>query len=243
MDNYTFNYNEYKKKIKQQHGFSFLIILFLIIALVGIAYWLISNNGQNEYLYFVEVNSYLSYNEANIKAGEIQTQNGAGYIYFDNVYHVLAGYYPTEESATAVVNNILPSEPNSKVFKLECNSFNRRNNLTNKQNELVIEIVNKNKTNLNKIYENIINFDKNEANINELNINFLNLKTDYENLISEFSKNFNQKSKYINAIDSVKKIKTSIENLITSLSNNEFYKLKYETINIAIQHQCFLSCF
>ncbi len=243
MNDYQFDYKEYKKKIKNKGGMSFLIILFIIILLVGVIYFIIPKASDVDYLYFVQTNQFLNYNDASIKAAEIQQQNGAGFIYYDSVYHVLAGFYPDEKSAISVVNNIKATQPDSMVFKLECNKFIRHKNLTNNQNELIFEIINKNVANLNKIYENIIKFDKNEVNINELNINFLNLKTDYDNLIANFNKNFDKKSKYLHAVACLKKIKSSVNNLCLHLANNEFYKLKYETISIAVQHQSFLSCF
>ncbi len=245
MDEYQFSYEDYKKRVRN-HGLSVYIIGFFIILLIGAAVLLwpkeVENKNKTSY-YFVEIDNFLVYKDANALAGTIQKELGAGYIYFDSSYHVFAAFYPDENSATAVADNLLSDYPSARVFKIDCNVFSSHNNLTENQNEAVKNTILKNDEIINKIYENILNFDKNEININILKQNFTNFCSDYNKIYENLKSSFTKNSKYYKAVENILNINNSLASFNNYVDNNELHKLKYNLIKIVVEHCAFVNSF
>ena len=243
MQDYKFDYNEYKRKVRSSIGISIYLLIFFAVVLLGVIYFIKPKKNVVSNFYFVEVNNFLKYFDANALSAEIQARNGAGYIYFDSSYHVLAGYYLNQQSAQQVCNNIKEDYPTAKVFSIECANFKKHKNLTDKQNQIVFEIIEKNLENVENLYENIVNFDKNDINIDDLKNFFNNLSTDYEQICNKFFSNFSENSKYIKSKQNINNINSCIKELSDCVNNNQLYKLKYNLIKIVVEHNYFVSCF
>ena len=65
-------------------------------------------------IYFLEIDSFQSYQSALNLSKEINANGGAGYIYYDGNYHVFANFYSKIEDAKSVLENVLEDFPNSK---------------------------------------------------------------------------------------------------------------------------------
>ncbi len=245
MDEYQFSYEEYKKRVYKNPGLSIYIICFFIIILIGAAFllWPKQSNDNKTTFYFVEVDNFLVYKDANALAGEIQSRLGAGYVYFDTSYHVLASFYPTAESASAVVDNLLSEYPSAKLFSISCNKFSKHNNLTDSQNRIVAETIAKNNETIDEIYKNILNFDKNDINISVLKQNFTILATNYKKTMDEMSGCFSRNSNYFKTIKNIENIMSAINSLNDYVDNNEIFKLKYNLIKIVVEHCAYVNTF
>ena len=127
MQEYQFNYKEYNKKIyRSSGGGSIAVMVFVIIVLIGLAFFLTKQNikhKKNEF-YFVEINKCLTYKDASDLSIEIQSRAGAGYVFFDGSYHVLANFYLNKADAESVCENLKPDYPTCKVFSLKPSILN-----------------------------------------------------------------------------------------------------------------------
>ena len=88
--NYSYNSSYYVNKNKKQ--VSITILIFLIIILLAVAVFLIEKKEKKTYFYFLQANEFLNYKDASNLAYELQSKQGAGYIYYDGSYHVIISY-------------------------------------------------------------------------------------------------------------------------------------------------------
>ncbi len=247
MQSYEFDYYQYRKKINTPKKTNFFLLSFFILILLGVAMFFYPNaSAKNEY-YFVEINSFLSYSEANDLANTISALNGAGYVYYDGTYRVFASFYPRKKDAESVCENLKSDYPTVTIYTLECNKFYKLNDLSNDQNKCVENLLSANHNLINAVYKCIINFDTNEINVNELLLNLKNLKSDYQKFSDDFFEQFNTNSKYNKAKKYVAKIE-SATNFFDELKKEEndhivSQKLKYTLIDIVINHSILLNSF
>ena len=244
MQNYVFNYGDYNKKIHKPTQGGMCVIVFIIICLLGVACFLNQTKPSYNQFYFVEIKNFLTYKDATNLATEIQAKNGAGYVYFDGSYHVLASFYPTKKEAETVCNNLKNDYPSSQVFELNYNKLSKFKNLSQNQNN-AISAVNLNLYNaIENLYSCIIKYDTSNIGENELaqTLNKLHsaYKDEYNNFLAQFSNN----SKYNKAKTNLEDINSTLNNLSNVTSEqNISYKLKYNAIKIVVDYSSFLSCF
>ena len=247
MQSYEFDYNQYRKKLNPTKKTSILILSFLILISLGLAMFLYPKiNKQDEY-YFVEINSFLTYNEATNLASTISSLNGAGYVYYDGKYHVFAQFYPNKKDANTVCENLKSDYPTCTVYTLKCNKFNKIKNLTDNQNKSIENLLNANISLMNSVYKSIISFDKNEIKLNELLLNLENIKSDYKKYSNEFFNQFNTDTKYSKAKKYVAKI-NEFTDFFSELKNEQNEQtisqiLKYKLIDMVINHTSLLASF
>ena len=174
-ENFFYEY-EKRKHNKKQH---FTIIVILIIILSGILSY-VTNVDQTFFeLYFLEINLFTNYIEANNLSQILKKQNAGGYIYYDGNYHVFANVYLDENSTKKVVENIVDDYSTSKVFSLKIL----------KNSNIFI----KNERNSYDFYNNFKNLLQ--------NLNSLSLELDKEKIdINRFSTAVSQEKIHINSI-------------------------------------------
>ena len=242
MQEYQFNANEYKKKISyKSSNKNFFVYVFICIILMGAVFFLKPKQKTNsDFLYFVEINNFLNYNDATALSTEIQEKAGAGYIYYDGTYHVFAHVYLNKADAQNVCNNLAEEYPTCKVFSKEFNKNINLKELNDSQKKAVKILIEVCDDCLNQIYENILNYDKGEIDNQKLILNFKNVKNYFENCQNEFNSSFANNSKYNKAKTYLEELKMAINNLSNENSN---CNKKYELIKFSINYLNVLSCF
>ena len=247
MQSYEFDYSQYRKKINQPKHTSLCLLSFLIIICMGLAMFLYPNSIKKNEYYFVEINSFLTYSEANNLGNLISSVNGAGYVYYDGKYHVFAAFYPSKEDAETVCENLKPDYPTCSVYTLKCDKFHKIKDLTENQNKSVENLLNANISLMNSVYKCIINYDTNEINYNQLLLNLENIKSDYQKFSEEFFNQFNAITKYNKAKKYVTKIVefTEFFDELKSEQNEQTVSklLKYKLIGMVINHSSLLESF
>ena len=242
MQNYEFDYNQYKMKINKKNKYSICVMSFLILILLGVAFFVYPKDHRTTEFYFVEIRSFVTYNEANNLATTIQSMGGAGYVYYDGYYHVLAAYYPNEKDAKKVCENLKSEYDSAEVYTLTTDKFLKSNSLTTQENNTITEMINTNLTLIEQLYSNIIAYDTSSINESQLLINLENLKTDYKNKYDNYLSYFKQNDKFSKSIKYLNKILNSTENFKSICSDQQIsYKIKYELIKIVINHSSFLA--
>ena len=244
MQNYYFDYYQYKKKINSHKTAGFSLIIFFIIILTGIAMLVYPKSKTYTVVYFVEINTFLNYKDASTLANEISALGGAGYVYYDGKYHVLASYYPDEEDATTVSENLLTDYPTAKVYAIKIDKVSLSNELSSSQQDCIKDQINANEKLINSLYNTIIQYDSNSISDSEVNIMLSNIKTDFDNNRDSFLEQFKIDSKFNLAKKYLSKISQYVEQFGEMKDEqNISSKLKYYLIDIVINHSSFLSAF
>lgn len=238
--NYNFDYKEYKKSTHKKSNYSLLILLALIVSLMIIAFVVKPASKQAGIFYFVRLNSYLTYKEANKMSSELQGRGGAGYIHFDGRYHVLIAYYASESEAMSVVNNLKNEYPTVDIFNLEIKQYRSKKYFSHEQNKAVVNLIKTTDETINNLYSQLLQHEKNEINTSELSINLSNIIKDYKDMSSEYkSKLSNKKASTISTLEKLDKIENSLNNIKSNI--NEKYYTKYELVNIIFNYYSLLS--
>ena len=242
MQDYVFDYNEYKKRTKKPIKFNFSLTIFFVIILLGLCVFL--NQTKTSYIEynFVDVGQFSNYSQASKFAQNLSSQNGAGFIYFDDCYHVFAGFYTSKTDAEKVVKNIVEFYPNATATTISANKFKTKNNLKKAQN---IAIKNQIDTNEN-IIESISNLSI-ELDLNNITTTAFNLKI--TQIVDEFSSTFkvlnsclfNNKTKRFDLSKYLTEIKNSLTNIQSASAQELPQKVKYELINIVVNNIRFLN--
>ena len=238
MQTYEFDYLTYKKSIKKRKNYSVLIMV-LVISVLMCTYFLILPKTRTSTYYFIRINSYLTYKEANKLANELQSKSAGGYIYFDGKYHVFASFYPSQQEADNVLSNLIDSYPTANIYFLETKSiktYHVDNVITNSL-KCQINIIN-------QLYNMIVGLDKNELSDNQFTIMFNRLKKDFDNTKSEYKSFYKHTSdaNIITAYDTLDNISKSLDNISNLTPKANCYQYKYELINIVFNHSSFLDC-
>jgi len=235
MNDFKFDYYQYKQRINPQQKLRISLCLVLIIILIGVV-CLINQNTNTIEFHFVEIGTFLNYKEANTKALELQQRNAGGYIYFDGTYHVLACAYTNKEDAKAVATNISSDFPSAKYFCLTTKKYNLKS--YNKTERTTIEkVITTNEKTISSLYNLMIEFEKNEISERQLTLKINQLNSSYVENTAEFMSIFKVNSQ----ISTLKEKISTIQSCLTE--SLEGYKLKYNLIKITISHYSFLEFF
>lgn len=243
MSNYSFDYSQYKNKIYKKNPYSFTLIFLLIIILLGLCVFLKPINNKHYKYYFVEVDCFQTYKDALMLSNSLQERGGAGYVYFDNSYHVLASFYVEYDDAKMVANNIKNEYSNAKVFTIETKKFINNTNLNSAQNKAVKNLLETTKEQIVKLEKFSNKYDIKKLSYTELSIHLKNLQKDYDERQNNFITAFKSYSKYNLAKEYLEEINTSLKAISNESEQNISKALRYHTINIVINRYQFLSCF
>lgn len=242
MDDYVFDYTQYKSKINKKSKHGFVLIVFIICILFCVSIFLYPKNIGNYEFYFVEIGNFQTYNQAKNLSHELALKNAPGYIHYDNTYHVLSAFFPKYDQAESVVNNLKDEYKNVKILTIKSPKISKINfsfdpnktikNLTLTTNNILNELNNLN-----------ISYEKNEISYNNLSTQITMLADTFNNDYSEFSTFFKDDYTLNSAKKYMKNISESIENLKKTPEDKISFTLKNEIIKIAINHHLFLSFF
>ncbi len=242
MSDYKFNYIEYKKTIGKKSSPTIIILTFVIIFLFGIALFLHpSNNGTYEF-YFVQVDSFETYSQANNLSQELQTNNAPGYIFYEGKYRVLASFFTNYDDAEKVAKNLETNYKNATVFTITSKQINK-NNYNFDPNKTIKNLILSTNKIINKLNDLNISFDKQDITYNEVSIKLIELERENDKIYNDFY-NFFKKDYTLNSAKKyAQNINLSLQFLKECKEQNISYNLKNELIKIVINHSSFLSCF
>lgn len=238
--NYSYNSSYYVNKNKKQ--VSITILIFLIIILLAVAVFLIEKKEKKTYFYFLQANEFLNYKDASNLAYELQSKQGAGYIYYDGSYHVIISFYATIVEAESVLENIKNEYTNAKIFNISAQQFMENSRYTNEENEQIKNMILTNENLINQTYNQILSFDKDEISKDILEVNMKNISDEYAKNFENFKKILKNNKNYAIFLKKLTKIDENFKNLYNYAKNGfEDYQLKYELVNIVSCHAMFLS--
>lgn len=240
---YNFDYSQYKKKISTKNNGVVPLLCIVIILLLGLAYFLSAKNTSTKDFYFVEIANFESYKQANSLALDTSNSQGAGFVYFDGSYHVLASFYQTEQQAQSVVENLKENYPNSCIFALKTTKHLKTKTLSQKQSSYLNEFISVSEKQLNSLADFCINYDKKTLNYSKICLNVKEMHsilTNFKNNLENLFKNnkFKTAEEYsLNLCDTLKTISNLKENSSFSAG------LKFQTIKFAVNYFYFLNVF
>lgn len=245
MQDYEFNFYEYKKRITSQtSGVPIIVLIFVCIILIGAILFLKPEQTKHNSFYFVEINNFLVLSDAQTLSVEIRNKGGAGYIYFDGKYHVLASYYPNKNDAEIVCKNLKQDYKTATIYELKINKNVNLKNLSNNQKNAVENFISCGYSTIEKIYKNILSFDKAEITEAQFNLNFNSIYNNFEDVANGFNSNFLKASKYDKAktyLAELNKILTEFNTV--SKQDNFKQKSKFNMISFVVNFSNVLSCF
>lgn len=235
MQEYVFDYATYKKKIKKPFNFSFSLTIVVCILLLGLAFFLNQKRTDLEF-YFVQVGEFENFSHANVLANEISSQNGAGFVYFDGSYHVLAGFYLNKTDAENVAKNISTNYPSAKTFSITQQKFAYNKNYNKAQNEMFYNMFESLFEMENDLYNLSVLVDTNAINQTKASTKITSLIDIFASIADNFSTQFKDDYSMINERKALKEIESSLNRLKGATEQELQQKLKYELINIVINH-------
>ena len=240
---YIFNYSQYKKSINKNNNFTFTIIFLLIILLLGLCVFLKPKDNKLNKFYFVEVDNFQTYDSALKLSQTVKEKTGAGYIYFDNIYHVIASFYSKEKDAEKVCENLKNEYENVQVFCISYPQFVKQKNLSLKQNCSVENLINVCRKITLQLEQLSIDFETGKTPFKEAKILLANYYESFFSTFNEFNAQFNTNSKYNLSKSYAHEIDNSIRKLKESEEQNFSSLLRFELTSIAISIAQFSSSF
>lgn len=239
MQDYTFNYLQYRKKINKPARFIFPILIILIVFFTATLSFLNYTTNTIKY-HFVSINSFINYKNANNLANDIQLKGAAGYVYQEDNYIVLAGYYPTMENATTVCNNLKEEFSTCSVYTVEIERFYNKKYLTKIQNKTLEDYFNNLEDTISSLYNLSLGLDKSEISINLLEVKLKTLTDEFSKQHTNFCNVF-KNNKYVQ----IKKLSLNTQESLLNIlnSNNLSQQIKYQIIHIIFNYKSMLSYF
>jgi len=235
-----FDYNQYKKSIYKNNDKIFFPLIFLvIILLLGLAIFLRPQANIYVEYYFVELGSFESYKSANEYALSIQENGGAGYIYYDEKYHVFASFYSTYGDADTVTKNLKNDYPKTNIFTLQVLNLNKKSNIDDAIKNIFLA-----QTKLIQDMENIaLDFDKNEITFAQAKIMLESSHKTYLESHDAFISSYKHEKKYNVHKGYLLDISTALDSLLSCVENNLSTTLRFTIIDITLNHFRFSSLF
>ena len=243
MEVFQFDYYQYKKRINNNLKFNFSVIFILIILLLGMAIYLKPSEKKLNF-YFVEIASFQTYSKASTLANEIKQQHGAGYIYYDYNYKVLATYFTSKSDAEKVVSNLVESYPNAKVYTLQVTKKLKLKSLNKQQVEIVGKLNSKLQETINILSNASMLLDKQELSLNKFIHQTNEILNSFSDLYENFLNLFKQNSTHNVTKEHLENIQTNLTHL-TNVKDEQYLhnNLKFKLIDIVINFANFLKCF
>lgn len=241
MDKYIFNYNQYKKSINKKPKNYFSLIFIIIIILLGLCIFLYPKNYNYEKMYFVEIDNFNTYKDANKLANLISNKGGAGYVFYDGKYRVLASFYSNYDNAKKVSENLNKEYKNVSILTVENTKFTPKKQLNKHQNSQVKIVLKTTFEALLKLEKLNLKLDKKTLSENELKLHIKNINDNFQNIYSSFLSYFKNDSKFNIAKKYLNEIKNSMSTLTADTITSSI--LRYENIKIGINRNHFLTCF
>ncbi len=231
--------HSYYKYSSQTKTGGFVIIIVALTLLFGAALFLMQKKDEYTNLYFVEMGVFSNYNDAQKLSTTIKQQAGAGYIYFDTSYHVLANFYFNKSDAEKVCENLIPHHPSAKVFTLSIKKL-KYNKITSKNQQCLVDFYDSCNDVLSSLSKANIRYDNNT---DSLRVYATNLGLILEKLspsINDMKTNFKE-HKYSSLLTYANNINENLNNFDDENYIIDKQKMRYSTIDIAINFYNFFN--
>jgi len=238
MDNFKFDAKDYKKRTNKNHISIFFIVFLIILLTIGSVFLLPKQNNVDRF-YFVEIDSFSRYSDATILAQKIQQESGAGYVHYDEKYHVLVSFYVNKKQAKSVVENISADYPNSDIYTLEIFRFLTTDNLTKKQNKIISDVSQFLLNTIHTLSEFSIEYDSHSRSMDNIKLNIKNQLSSFISLQKNFNTLFHTDSKFNSHKSYLTEIINSLNRIIESFESQFSRIIKFETINIIMNYSSF----
>lgn len=242
----------YKKLNNKVFLFVFLLIFLfftLIINISDIISSLITNSGSVFSSQKIEVSSYSVYavsvcdfdNEfqANAYAKKVAQEGGAGYVYHNGEYFVIASCYPLLTYAQEVEDNLQSLGYNARIVNIKVDEVSRV--YKGKNLEVFKSALNVFRSCYNELYDKLIAFDKGEAGKNQINSvlakNLAKL-SDIKKSMQELKKEEDVVLKNV-IIEPLVSLETKLNNLMYSSKNSLAFssEIKVALLDIVLLNQ------
>ncbi len=243
FSDYEFDYNQYKKRTSHKNGLAFSILFILIILLTGVAVYFKPIKTSDYEFYFVKVNSFSTYTQANSLATEIQNSGGAGYVYLDKKYHVLVNFYQNQKDAENVAENLKDDYPNVEVFTISAKKIKNLPKISKNQSKSIENLSNFTINSIKSLSDLSVKFDKKELNFSQLTTKFTSIYDDYSNLNNEFLNQFKTDSKFNVSREYACNIKSNLKEMSSLNQENINPQFKYLLVDSVINYCSFLDSF
>ena len=243
MSDYVFNYYQYKNSIPKKNNFNFTIVFFVIIILLSLCVFLKPKPTKLVEFYFVEIDCFQTYQQAINLSNELTLFGGAGYIYFDGNYHVIASFHSSYDDAKSVCKNIKTEYKNSSIFTLSNSPFVEQKNLNISQNNSIKDFIKTAEKTILDMEKYLIMCSKKEIAFNALSIALNETKKDFDLSYNSLLSSFKTNSKLNTMKEYANQISKSISDLCNTSEQNFLAKFRYQIVNIVVNYHHFLSCF
>lgn len=241
MQDYVFDYNEYKKRTKKPVEFNFSLTIFFVIILLGLCVFLNQPKLTQIEYNFVEIGQFATYSQASKTAQNLSAQNGAGFVYFDNCYHVFAGFYTTKTDAEKVAKNIVEFYPNAVATTISATQFKTKKSLSKSQNLATKNLINITENTINTLSKLSIDIDSNNISSINIGLKLEQIKDNFSSALKSFNTAFDgNKNNRFDIVKYFTEIENSLTNIKATASQDLPQKIKYELINIVVNHIRFL---
>lgn len=241
MQNYTFNQTEYQKKVNKKKSFPILLLLTMIVIFFTTAYFIRPTKTNIGEYHFVRADSFQTYKDALKLSSSIKQNGGAGYIYFDSLYHVLICYYNNYDDAVSVVNNVIDTYPNADVYSIEIKKYSQSKSLSKTQNDAVKSLLDSSEKSIYLLSQYSVEFDSKKIFMRELKLLLTDICANYTEVYDSFLHTFHEDSKFNPTKTYALNIKTSLESLSSANESIINQLIKYETISIIANHSSLVS--
>ncbi len=180
-----------------------------------------SVNFNSQTVYAISLFSSTNKDEVENLKAQLQSENGAGYIYeTDGTYHLLASIYQNKSDAELVRNNLSLQNVESEILTIETPAYNIEGDFSNDEKSILNDCITANFEIYKKLYDIAISLDtevfdtiKAKLECNTIYSSLVSTKTNFETLFSD---------KALTEIaDNLENIEELLSNLISENVENE----------------------
>ena len=236
----SFNFKEYKKRLHVKKFPSFLILIFAIILLAFFAFYLYPTNTQKHTFYFVSISSFSTHSKASNFASEIKNLGGAGYVFFEKNYNVLACCFTNKKEAENVVENLKTTYKNASVINIEINKNFNTLSLSNLQKNCIENLLNLGVDTVKNLSKISIEFDSKNITLPKLKYHITTINNNFEKEYENFKTLFKTNSKFNAAKEHLNNINKNLKTLASYSSEQELNEnFKFLIIDICANLKSF----
>lgn len=169
-------------------------------------------------VYAVCVSNHLTQVQAQENANICISLGGAGYIYTEDKYYVIASIYENENDAIKVKESLIVTKPTTIVLKITIPSISVANTLNAQEKNTLNETFLIFKTTFKKLYDISISLDTNVIQEISAKLNINEIASDINETINNFNTLFNSNSynHYGTINESLNKLLTCVNNLVST---------------------------
>lgn len=191
-------------------------------------------NDDKQIVYAISIQSAQKSTQLQTLKSELQSQNGAGFIYnADDNYYLLSSIYENFNDAELVKNNLKNNSVDSEILTIQLSSTNIEGNFSSEERAILLNCLKIKINTFKKLYDTAISLDTSLINETKAKLECNQVFSDLVSTKSNFETVF--KSQKTN--NDLKKIKDLLNNIYSHLTNliNENYESNGQTFSSLIK--------